>query len=321
MTVMFHDVHSEIDNKIGVMARLEHPLMNNWELIYADDTMIIGKRAREINLILAAIEKASGKYNLRLNYDKCEYIGMNGKAHIHFSNGKPMKEVSQAKYLGGIISNDASRWNDLNNRITKALLTCNKLKIFWSKTNCSHKWKLQVYNAVIISQLTYGLSTVQMTPAMLARLDAFQMRGLRYILQIEHSYYSHVSNQEIYDKINIILNKGVDINITWQEFIVHNRFDNPKTITKVSDYIMKQQGRLLGHVIRAEDDDPMKMPTIDAKLNTPGVWRKRVGRPRLGWVHENCKWTFENTLMRIWDEADEESCVEQVIEGAIARKF
>ena len=84
---------------------------------------------------------------------------------------------------------------------------------------------------------------------------------------------------------------------------------------------MKQQGRLLGHVIRASDDDPMKMPTIDAKLNTPGVWRKRVGRPRLGWVHENCKWIFENTLMRLWDEADEESCIEQVIEGAITRKF
>ena len=47
MTVMFHDIHEEIDHKIGIMARLEQPLLNNWELIYADDTMLIGKRARE----------------------------------------------------------------------------------------------------------------------------------------------------------------------------------------------------------------------------------------------------------------------------------
>ena len=39
MTVMFHDIHDEIDHKIGTMARLEQPLLNNWELIYADDTM------------------------------------------------------------------------------------------------------------------------------------------------------------------------------------------------------------------------------------------------------------------------------------------
>ena len=103
--------------------------------------------------------------------------------------------------------------------------------------------KLQVYNAVIISHLTYGLSTVQMTPAMLARLDAFQMRGLRYILQIEHSYASHASNQEICNIIDVILNKGTDINITWQEFIVNHRFDIPKKITKLSEYIMRQQGK------------------------------------------------------------------------------
>ena len=120
---------------------------------------------------------------------------MNGKAHIHFSNGSPMKEVDHATHLGGVITKDAGRWTELNNRINKALVTCNKLKTFWYKTNCSYKWKLQVYNAVIVSQLTYGLSTLQMTPTMLNRLDAFQMRGLRYILKIEHSYYSRISNQ------------------------------------------------------------------------------------------------------------------------------
>ena len=147
------------------------------------------------------------------------------------------------------------------------------------------------------------------------------MRGLRYILQIEHSYYSHVSNQEIYDKINIILNKGTDINITWQEFIVNQRFDNLKKIVKLSDYVMGQQGKLLGHLIRADKNDPMRMPTINDKLETPGVHWKMVGRPRLGWVKENCKWTFEHTLQKAWDSADEDNCVNQLIVQAMDRKF
>ena len=83
---------------------------------------------------------------------------MNWKTHIHFGNGKAMKEVSQAIYLGGILSNDASRWGELNNRIYNALVTCNGLKTVWYKTDRSDKWKLQVYNAIIVAQLIYGLS-------------------------------------------------------------------------------------------------------------------------------------------------------------------
>ena len=57
---------------------------------------------------------------------------MNGKAHIHFSNGAPMKEVAQAAYLGGQITNEAGRWSELDNIIKKTLITCNKLKTLCS---------------------------------------------------------------------------------------------------------------------------------------------------------------------------------------------
>ena len=53
---------------------------------------------------------------------------MNGKADIHFRDGKPMAEVDKAMYLGGEINKDAGRLSELNNRINKTLVTCNKLK-------------------------------------------------------------------------------------------------------------------------------------------------------------------------------------------------
>ena len=56
MTVMFHDIHSELESKLGA-NHLDHFIW--WELVYADDTMLIGKRARVINLLLAATEKVS----------------------------------------------------------------------------------------------------------------------------------------------------------------------------------------------------------------------------------------------------------------------
>ena len=226
-------------------------------------------------------------------------------------------------YLGGEINKNAGRLSELNSRINKTFVTCDKLKNFWSKTNCSYKWKHQVYNAIIVSQLTYRLSTVQLTPSMLNRLDAFQMRGFRYILKIEHSYYSRVSNQEIYDKINIIYNKGTDINITWQEFIAAEHFDKPRTIVKLSDYVMRQQNKLLGHVIRADILDPMRLPTINSRLETPGVFWKRIGKPRLHWVKENCKWVYKNVLEKDWptEKNLEPVAIEEIVKAAMEDVF
>ena len=105
------------------------------------------------------------------------------------------KQVDKPTYLGGEINREAGSWGELNNRVDIAIRTCNRLKTFWYKTGCTHKWKLQVYSAVIVAQLTYRLHTVQVNLAKLNKVDAFQMRGLRYILKIEHSYYSRISKQ------------------------------------------------------------------------------------------------------------------------------
>jgi len=93
MSVLFHDIHEDVDRKIDNHG-LDH--FNWWELIYADDTMLVGHRARELNILIKAIENASDKYNLKLNYGKCNYIAMNGKAHIHFSDGKTYETSRQS---------------------------------------------------------------------------------------------------------------------------------------------------------------------------------------------------------------------------------
>jgi hypothetical protein len=161
---------------------------------------------------------------------------------------------------------------------------------FLHKTKCQYKGKLQVYNAIIVAQLTYGHNTLQLTPSLLARLDAFQMRGLRYILGIEHSSYPHTTNEEVYRKANIALNQGADLSLTWEEFIGANKIVQPKYIVKLSGYVMNQQNKALGHIIRADEDDLMKKVTINMETMTQKEvpWQRRSGRPRMKWIEENC---------------------------------
>ena len=130
MTVLFHDIHFEIDDKI---APFTNAAFANWEILYADDTMIMGNRAREINIYLKQVEIESAKYNLKLNNSKCFYIGMNGKADIHFADGTKVKKADDVTYLGGTITSDSSRNAEITSRMRKALATCHKLKLFERK--------------------------------------------------------------------------------------------------------------------------------------------------------------------------------------------
>ena len=55
MSIMFKDIHDNIEHKLSAWGAPDH--MPWWEMIYADDTMLIRKRAREINRLIAEIEK------------------------------------------------------------------------------------------------------------------------------------------------------------------------------------------------------------------------------------------------------------------------
>ena len=131
-----------------------------------------------------------------------------------------MAEEKEATYLGANITTKNLNKAEVDKRVNKALSTCNKLKVFLKKAKCNKRWKLQVYNAVVISQLVYGLETMYLNDSLIKRPDAFHIRGIRHILGIEHAYWSRTSNLEIMEKANAILNAGKkDITDQWGNFI------------------------------------------------------------------------------------------------------
>ena len=76
-------------------------------------------------------------------------------------------------------------------------------------------------------------------------------------------------------------------------------------------------------MIRADRVDPMRLPTIDSNLNTPGVFTKRTGKPRLHWVKENCKWVYEHVLEKEWpvDTSLETECITEIVKAAMEDRF
>ena len=94
---------------------------------------------------------------MRLNKGKCEYIGMFGNAQVKLKNGTPVKQEDHAGYLGSKITQKADGQTEIISITSKVMNTIGRLNFFWKKTNASLRWKLLIYNAVIVSQIRMGL--------------------------------------------------------------------------------------------------------------------------------------------------------------------
>ena len=144
----------------------------------------------------------------------------------------------------------------------------------------------QFFDSVILSKIIYGLETVQLNQSLLKKLDAFQLRQLRKIIGWQPTFIDRSkTNASAIEEINRIIISA-----------------NPNTqncFKPISEKIQLRQAKLLGHILRASNDDPMRQITF--KPST-GDWnhpnKKRVGRPRANWLFETCKFTYEQVIFK-----------------------
>ena len=124
---------------------------------------------------------------------------MNSDGDIHFPNSEKLKKEHETVYLGNEINKEVNIQLEISNRIQSVNRTWYKLFPYWKATDASQKWKIIVYDAVIRSKRLYGLETVQLTQAMCKKIDAFQLRGLRKILNMHSTHINRANtNKQVY---------------------------------------------------------------------------------------------------------------------------
>ena len=162
-------------------------------------------------------------------------------------------------YLGATLSKDGSVDHELSRRIGTAKGTFGALSKVWSRS-CLTCWqKLQIFNALIVPNVLYGLAACCLNVVQKRRLNAFQCRCLRKLLGISPAYFSRVSNAEVLRRAS----------------------SQP-----LADTLLDQQLHLLGKVLRTTRESPLRscafVPGTDQPLVSHYV--RRVGRPRKEWV-------------------------------------
>ena len=134
-----------------------------------------------------------------------------------------------------------------------------KLHDFWKHATTA--WKPRVFNAVITSQVLYGLDTTWLLKGDLKRLDAAQAQWLRQISHIPFAYYSRITDETVRERSQ---------QVWW------------------SSQLLQHQLVLYGHILQLEKSDPLWMATFDDNLNQqcPPQSSKTRGRSRSFWVQE-----------------------------------
>lgn len=244
---------------------------------------------RTFNKLLAKIQTESAYYNLNLNLDKCINLTQNQRtSNIKFKDGTLVPRHSKATYLGTMLTDTNDNHSEISNRIAECAATCNRLKIFWRKAKTTTKWKIQVFDAVIRSKLLYSLECIQLTTAEQDRIDAFQTKGLRRILDIPPT---HIDRYWTNERVRILASER-----------------NGKPIFFFTEMWQKQKFALLGHLLRTDINDPLHQVTFEGTTKKPRtVGKRRTGRPRDQWINETCAEAFDEIMKNEFVEFDFEN--------------
>ena len=223
-----------------------------WE--YADDVDFVDEKLETLQELLPQCKKVLGEWNLRLNEAKTEFVHfyLAGKGQLD-SDGAVLSEHEAwrtSKSLGSLLCSTA----DIGHRIILANVAFKTYSKLWLKgTKIPLKRKLQVYDAMVISVLLYGCGSWSAPKHVMEKLDVCHRRHLRSICNI---YWPSgvISNEELYRRCGVV---------------------------PVTERVRKARWKLLGHILRSDDNTPAALALQFAVSSTKHLKLKgRRGRPR-----------------------------------------
>ena len=196
---------------------------------------------------------------MKLHWDKFQLIQTGCDIKLWDPIGNIIPASEQMKYLGATINSSGKMKQELVKRLGGAWGEFQKYTRAWKHTSISIYRKLNVFGALVTTKVMYSLNSAWLNKSERRRLDGFQARCLRHILNIPHSYISRVSNKSVLQQAGA---------------------------TPYSAQLLRHQLLWFGKLGRSSDTDVLRKTTFlpgSLKPITDSLARK-PGRPRHEWA-------------------------------------
>ena len=175
---------------------------------------------------------------------------MNNDGSIHFSVATPLDKKYETTYLGNEVNKEVNIHHELSNKMQEVRKAWFKLRPLLEGNKCqpavaTHHMRC---DCTYSSKSQYGLETLQLTEAMSKKLDTFQLKGLRQILGLETTFINRVnSNKQVFEVASSI---------------AYPDPNDTRCVKRFSDFHKERKAKLLGHILRAENTDPLREVTF-----------------------------------------------------------
>ena len=188
MTMLMHDA-VELLSPAAKESYNKGDLAN---IVYADDTLLLGVSAPFVSEFINAVETAGKQYGLELHYGKLQLLQVNCHSPVHQPDGECLAQKNEMGYLGTVLNDHGYISSELNRRIGGAKADFTSLSKVWSHASVTRTRKLLLHSSLVESKLLYSLACTCPTKADLRRLDGFQVKCIRKICPSRRSVASIV---------------------------------------------------------------------------------------------------------------------------------
>ncbi len=236
-------------------------------LRFADDIDLIADSEEELRELTEKLDQAATKYGMEISPDKSKIL-VTSKHPLELSRpiclaNEELEQVTSFKYLGSQITNTLNSITEIKCRIGIATSAMSRLNPIWSNRNISVKTKLRFMRAIVISTMTYACESWTIDAESEKRINAFEMKCYRKILQIP--YTAHRTNESVKDEI------------------VQNS-ENYETLLSV---VKQRKLKWFGHVTR----HPKELGLAHTIMHGQVPGKRARGRPRKNWLENIGSWT------------------------------
>ena len=146
-------------------------------LRFADDIDGLAGEEAELANLAERLDKASTAYGMEISAEKTKLMandtsGINTEIKV---NGQKLETVTSFKYLGSVITDEASK-PEILPRIAQAIAALTRLKPVWNDRSISLSSKIRLMRFLVTSTFLYACEAWTLTAELQRRIQAMEMK-------------------------------------------------------------------------------------------------------------------------------------------------
>ena len=303
LSVLMHDSSVSFHRRFSYTPwtySADNPLT---DLEYADDTTLISRSLDTIHWLLHVLQHEALKRGLRLSPSKCQLLGINTDNPVFLSAtvstvrecrcvfcfgddplGTRVDPVDTSKYLGSLLSSNASSQADSRHRYCQASAAFRCLSPFFRHASITTPRKLQVYSQIVLAILLFGSESQVYTPAQLTRFNSLHFKALRQILGVKSSFFHRVlqPSDELCSNEHLLR-------------LAHEQAPSLRAPTQI---ISQKRIEYLGHILRHANQYEHTVCFSSAHAYRQIASPYRRGAPRAHWPEVAMTEAYHRSLLR-----------------------